>query len=412
MKKAKILGWVPVTYLCGCFLWVLSGGPVGAYEFITDVKELHKSDGGHDKLTDLAYQCVLKNKGRMPANCLAGLPKITDRGINSDTYIEATHLNNDFKLPFTVEELIQGAVWPDDPTRQVKYSTFLKPSLNYLRSCGSDKDSITGGLYCNSHFGHLQFWHAMASSSTETYADTRDKILSWAWFSYGVATNKISLNENYCDYFYNLAKDDQGKVSRKGFAEAFLLSPDEKERDKQFHCSNNASLAFIYNNICDKPFSSGTCTVVHKSRELYMAALGAVLHLVQDAYSQSHANRDSCAGGNPGQASALINCTGIEGFYTYTGQSGKKHGVSDRLPVKVASSCLQDTTKPETRLHDPVTASAKVLWYAINGKDPSLLETYLDEHVFVRGDVITEASPGTCYMKTAHDDDYGLGFDI
>lgn len=382
------------------FFSLLISKQVHAFEFITDVSKIHPSNPGHDKLTDLAYQCLNKYNGNEPQNCLSGLPEIIDRGIDADTYISTSPLTSSLKLPFTIEELTSGVIWPDDPTRQVKYSTFLKPSVNYLLGCGSHKNSIEGGLYCNSHFGSLQFFHSMASTETEKYEETRQKILSWAWFTYGISTNKINLNQNYCEYFYDLYEKTS---KRKLFAKSFLLNTDKNKKNKQLHCSNNNKLAFIYNNSCKNPFNSKTCEVVYDSKELYMAALGAVLHLVQDSYAQAHANRNSCAINSitrHPEPAAYINCTESKGYFNYANQSGSLHGISDKFPVKVDASCLLDTTLKTTKIHDPVTASAKVLWFALNNASPEKLEEYLDSHVFRQSDTRYDASPGSCYIET------------
>ena len=112
---------------------------------------LKKADPGHDKITDLAYQCVLKYKGKEPVDCLGLIDFPINRGIDSDSYLNHAPFDKQMFMPFTVDELIKGTIWPDDPTRQINFKTFLKPAYNFIRKCKKLKYNIRGGLFCNSH---------------------------------------------------------------------------------------------------------------------------------------------------------------------------------------------------------------------------------------------------------------------
>ena len=88
-----------------------------------------------------------------------------------------------------------------------------------------------------------------------------------------------------------------------------------------------------------------------------MAARGALLHMIQDSYSASHAART--IGEFPSEAgpyTAQISCLFPRHFYQYDKQNPSVHGKADRPPVK-ATSCASIN-----EADDAVTASAVTLW--------------------------------------------------
>ncbi|KZY73303.1 hypothetical protein A3740_19260 [Oleiphilus sp. HI0068] len=130
---------------------------VNAFKFDSDLQNPKNSDPAHEKITGLAYDCVLVFNGEEPSNCIESLDFPKDRGIDSDTYYPNVSINPDYSIPFTREEIYKAVSWPDDPARELQFKTALKPAISFLRTCGDRKLSIRGGLFCNSHFGQLQY---------------------------------------------------------------------------------------------------------------------------------------------------------------------------------------------------------------------------------------------------------------
>ncbi|WP_197479417.1 hypothetical protein, partial [Oleiphilus sp. HI0132] len=165
-----------------------------------------------------------------------------------------------------------------------------------------------------------RYWHAMASYSSskpEEYEVTMKKVLSWAWFAYGISNGEIALDSTFDEYFVPL----KSREGRKEFAESFY--PSSEENDGSDFMLKGQEIAWIFNNLCADAFDSETCTVIHDSRTIRLSALGAVLHLIQDSFSQSHANRESCTQIKKGEnvASSVMNCSPITQFYDYSDQS-------------------------------------------------------------------------------------------
>lgn len=387
-----------------CIIPLLAQSLAHAYKFDSHLQSPRYSNPAHEKLTELAYDCVLSYKGSEPKDCITNLSHPIGRGIDSDTYFKVKPFDKSIQLPFTKNELMKASSWPDDPVRELRYQSALKSAAKLAFKCANKRESVESGFFCNSHFGQLQFWHSMASyrakdQPAESYHETRRKVLSWIWFSYSIAIGEIPLEENYCPFFSEL----RDTPVRKEFSEAFY----SKSKNKySFRCpkgvdgDTHMSVASIYNNLCSNPFRSKTCTVVHDSREIYLAALGAAIHAVQDSYSQSHTNRNSCQAlnsktGKP-KAVSMISCQAITNFYDYASQSTRRHGVSDLLPVLVGGSCGTVNT------HDAITATAKIIWFAQKGGSAKVVEEYVSEHVFTQPpqtDVVTAADAGVCYAK-------------
>lgn len=287
--------------------------------------------------------------------------------------------------------LLQAVRWPDDPTRQSRSGSLGKFAANMLNGCErlADQNSsrianLNNGLLCNSHFGEMQFLHAQASEIGEAPADTYFRVQRWALFLFDVASGRMSNHEldgKYCEYF----------AGRDQFNQAMLPSHDaiacEDVKDPAWR------LTTLFTMRCSNPITSVGCyEEVGESRfgKARIYATGALLHLIQDSYSQAHCVRGECEPlSNRAGAVAKVECLPIEMFTTYRGQIG--HRTADQPPY-FAVSCNLDSN-----FDDPVTASAKALWHIANASSPDefLADFY---RVF-----------GTAAMIHAHTQPAGLG---
>jgi hypothetical protein len=282
----------------------------------------------------------------------------------------------------------QAVRWADDPTRQMVGPSIVKFGASMAARCeriARQRDlTAENGLLCNSHFGEMQFFHAQAADSGEAAVDTHDKVFGWAEFLFRVAAHMTDeeLNTPYCDYF----------ARRNVFHEAMLPSP------RAFHCGEPGrkgwTLTTLFNLKCDNMFSSLECDEVVDATRFDRAriyAAGAILHMIQDSYSQSHCERGDCRGPR-GKPVSKVECVPITMFTTYRGQVD--HGAADWEP-DFADSC-----HARAAIDDPITASAVALWH-IQKKSP--VEIFLaDLHrVFsTRADIVRDAVPagaGKCF---------------
>lgn len=116
-------------------------------------------------------------------------------------------------FPFAPAAVIAGVRWNDNPPfelTQTKMSecagrTIALPNFSECwggvfkggkkRAQKGDVLDLNSGavIMLRSHFGDLQFLHAMASTSTESAAETRDKILMWAELAWRTARGEFTL---------------------------------------------------------------------------------------------------------------------------------------------------------------------------------------------------------------------------
>lgn len=251
--------------------------------------------------------------------------------------------------------LREAVRWPDDPTRQISVLGGAKFGVNMLSGCAStsaDGTDINDGLLCNSHYGDMQFLHAQASSLGEPAAVTHGKILRWADFLFNVASghlNNQTLDEPYCAYF----------GGEDAFSKAML--PDQQALPCDGGPDERWTLTTLFTFKCSNPLQSQTCTEEtgpSRHDKARISAAGALLHLIQDSYSQSHCARGQCGPGHDGKVLAKVECLPITMFTTYKGQ--QHHKDADRRP-RFAPSC-----RSGNGVDDPISASAKALWHIRN----------------------------------------------
>jgi hypothetical protein len=237
------------------------------------------------------------------------------------------------------------------------------------------------GLTCSSHFGRLQFMHAMAGPDDQSVGDTYDRIIEWARFSYRVASGEQDLEANYCETF-----DDPtlSPVLRSAFqlqGRSFC-----KKRSRFLFGSYPAwTVRTLFTLTCSNPLQSKLCWEDfgrRGSEKARLAATGALLHLVQDSFSQAHAERSWGVGVNEkGPFTSKVVCRFPTDYFDYRvqtdGQSEKVHGAADKPPERIDDSCRRD---PQT--DDVVTASAAVLWHLDEKKTSEEFVRYLQDHVF------------------------------
>jgi hypothetical protein len=142
-----------------------------------------------------------------------------------------------------------------------------------------------------SHFGDLQFFHAMAAYDGERAGDTQARMKTWAQFLWGLALGQV-------------AKDQY--IRTLGFADLALYFPGD----------------ITATNL----FATG---IVEVRKDLHLVALGALLHMVQDSFSQAHVYRLPEGGGQCPQMPRFAKPGKIAQFYSYAQQDGHLHDRED-----------------------------------------------------------------------------------
>jgi len=201
------------------------------------------------------------------------------------------------------DQILRGLFWNDDPeallfTRDddepLRKSTGLLFALKFKRYqlCVAGKRPIApaDGLLARSHFGDLQYLHAMASTDVEPPEKTRQAMLGWAEVCWKLATGGLS----------PAAGPDQLGPMLPG-AEGF---PPTAAR--LLACS---------------------------PAEVPLRALGSLFHLVEDSYAGGHVEREVLGPTRRGR---------IRRFFCYTSQDHAAHAALDRwhggktVPEKLA----------------------------------------------------------------------------
>jgi hypothetical protein len=241
------------------------------------------------------------------------------------------------------DSLIRGVWWNDDPNQllfagyQAKWLAWMndgekiaKHGVNYL----GKPATITADYYMTyrSHFGDLQFLHAMASKDGEDPATTQNNILSWAEFAYSVATRAID------------ASTTLDHVQTPGFQNYFAKQPGWSVR-----------------------YLLGPRYLLTHPDHFQQMALGSLLHMVQDSYSAAHTERAF-------DASPRCPNGRVHEFYSYVGQDPDKHGTAD------TRAGWQE--RQFTAAQDPVNVSATLIRFARQRTAWPVVRSYLQETVF------------------------------
>lgn len=288
----------------------------------------------HEDITDAAERCATSQAARPKGEILAPC-------LPTNSLPPRTSVGNKYNA------LIRGVWWNDDPNQHlfgVHYATWViwmsdaegiaKKGRNWLGKSAT----ITPGykMQYRSHYGDLQFLHAMANENGETADAVRQRILDWTEFAYAVATEQIEPD-------VKLADSQMPVVTRyfsrqPGWSVHYLFAPQ---------------------------FTLGRTTIKD-------VALGSILHVVQDSFSKAHSSRDyaltaECPSGR------------VTEFHAYNSQDSALHGKAD-----TRNSWLENDQF--TADSNPVQVSAQLIAFARTGADwPSVVKPYLETKVFCVG---------------------------
>ncbi|CAM5789654.1 hypothetical protein ACFOHU_00220 [Ottowia pentelensis] len=156
-----------------------------------------------------------------------------------------------------------------------------------------------GNLLVRSHFGDLQFLHAMAIADGEAPEQTRRNVLAWAEFTWRTATGEPGFG----------LERVVASLPIEGFAQRFKFNRGWRIQDL---------------------FALGDPTARRADR-LQRIALGSLMHVVEDSFAAGHVNRAApvpgatCAGRADWPAPGPV----VE-FHSYPHQDARKHGRADQ----------------------------------------------------------------------------------
>lgn len=216
--------------------------------------------------------------------------------------------------------LLYGVRWPDDPPFlldrnnppgipdcdvHVTMRSTAQPNCWYglFSDAGAKAKSILArkpgypafgpGHYMlyRSHYGDLQFFHSMAAYDGERAANTQARMKMWTRFLWGVAIDQVPTDQ----FIRNL-----------GFTELTPYFPGD----------------ITVTNL----FATG---IVEVRKELNKVALGVLLHMLQDSFSQAHADRLPETGGQCSGIPRFSKPGKVTQFYSYARQERHLHDEED-----------------------------------------------------------------------------------
>lgn len=297
------------------------------------------SEPVHEELTQLARACQQSRPGALVLPLVCGDRSNLSRDPRGNKY----------------DALVRGVWWNDDPNqmlfalRQAKWLLWLDDAHG-IATRGVNwrgRPARIGPDYnmtYRSHYGDMQFLHAMASADEEAASETREHVLLWAEFAYHVAVGRLDA-ETFMDRIEPSGLRAYFPL-QSGWTVNYLFAPHYRLRE-------------------------GTYT-----RRM---AAGSLLHMVQDSYSAAHVDREF------GPTARCPTGRVLE-FHSYTHQDPDRHGAADIRSAWQARSF--------TDAQDPVNASATLLAYIAQGAEWDVVKSYLTGTVFCIDSDARIAGPG------------------
>lgn len=209
-----------------------------------------------------------------------------------------------------------------------------------------------------SHFGDMQFLHAMASRDGEPAGETRANILRWSQFAYRVARGEIGPRERVFDL---RAAKSALDPEASAFVSDLFRGPAQRHWTVQ------------------DVFLPGT-------GNLRRVAFGTLLHLVEDSYSAAHVRRASARVQANGCASYDATDAILQ-FHTYVGQDTEKHGLCDDAPDWLGAQ----------RAGSPIEVLAEIARAYEDGKEWAAVRAILEDRVLRVAPGAGAARPGRCF---------------
>ncbi len=252
-------------------------------------------------------------------------------------YVCATQVSEDEKCPGwegrnapddeITSGLLHGSRWNDDPN-----NSFIKNNgLTWVFwMLDAERTSNNGGvkrinpLQYRSHYGDLQFLHAMSSGKDRSKA-TQLKVINWTHFAYDVAIGEIAPDTKLASL-----------VDRYPFVKGLTRS----------NAKINWTVAALFMNALD---FKGRGEMIKDANidQVPIVALGALLHTLQDSYSMSHTQRENPATNEAAQSGK------VKAFLDYSLQRSRCHA-----PFDMNSDWLE---KGSAQLDNPVDQGAWIV---------------------------------------------------
>lgn len=238
--------------------------------------------------------------------------------------------------------LVYGVRWNDDPNNFFASGNPLEWAFWMTNAELLSKVENVGKLYRlehRSHFGDLQILHGMSTKGVSPTI-THDAVMEWVHFSYDVAAGFIPLE------------------SKLGQLHNYKFSGYFRGTKKEYW-----TVRRLYSNVED---DKGGVLPSLTDENIKLMALGAILHTIQDSYSNSHVERENSQTIQPSHGS-------IVAFLDYSSQKSSCHGPADIEPEWLFDKVI---------VSGPILQGAKVVQHAKRKDDWASFHQQLDDAVF------------------------------
>ncbi len=269
----------------------------------------------HEEITRLAYDCPIEGSLHTNTTCATENSFATPFVIYGVRWNDLPPFRLDSKRgncqylgintckPETVRFSTQPLCW---------YCLFADAQKQAAKSkitlCEKGPKVIRGNLMTRSHFGDLQFLHAMATEPGETPEVTQQKILGWLELAWRVSTGDIPASTYLKDIAIPSLKPHFG-CSGWRVADLYILGRQDNGKPNE--------------------------NLTPRIRDI---AFGSVLHTVQDSFAGGHTYRDKSIELNQCLGMETIKVPLIKEFHSYAAQDGAKHDHSDSREALVGTA--------------------------------------------------------------------------
>jgi hypothetical protein len=292
----------------------------------------------HEGLTHLAYDCPLET-----------LSECADPDLDAAApgVIVGVRWNDNPPFQFASGQgKYKGCSTQIDPPPTISFALAVDCWYAHFKDVSAKAEAkpdtyITGRgtLLARSHFGDLQFLHAMATRAGIPAEETKQKILMWAEFTWKVQSHDKE------EWIAPVTR--MGTIPVPGMLDHF---PKQEIRD------------------IENLFTVGRTWVRHQLRDI---AFGSFLHMVQDSFAGGHVARRA-------RADAHCSAPEIVEFHSYPGQVKAAHKAGDSLESATAKAAGQGASL--------VDVLKKLVWFRERDALWTQVRPYLDSCVFRLGD--------------------------
>ncbi|GKS87052.1 hypothetical protein AVMA1855_22890 [Acidovorax sp. SUPP1855] len=231
-----------------------------------------------------------------------------------------------------------------------------KAQSRAIVGCSKEKGALQGNVMTRSHFGDLQFLHAMASQEGVHPGATRAKVLDWLEFAWKVSSREIK-------------------------SDTFLRDVQIPTVQEHFGCTEWRVVDLYILGQQDK-----------LGRYLHQVAFGSVLHTVQDSFARAHVSREALLPGGMCADTAYEAPRRIVEFHTYGAQDGGLHDEQDSREAMTKVSAAD-------RWPDAIEATRNLVQFYEERAGWTDVQPYM-QCLFELADDRRDSSPGAPYKRS------------